>query len=73
MLAVAVVLGVLSGLAGIVLQGATAGGTSFWSALDPGVVREVLGTRFGRIWGLRVLVWLVLGTVLAAGASAAPT
>jgi copper transport protein len=71
MLAVAVVLGVLSGLAGIVLQGATAGGTSFWSALDPGVVREVLGTRFGRIWGLRVIVWLVLGTVLAAGASAA--
>jgi copper transport protein len=71
MLTVAVVLGVLSGLAGIVLQGATAGGTSFWSALDPGVVREVLGTRFGRIWGLRVLVWLVLGTVLAAGASAA--
>ena len=59
MLTVAVVLGVLSGLAGIVLQGATAGGTSFWSALDPGVVREVLGTRFGRIWGLRVLVWLV--------------
>jgi len=71
MLTVAVVLGVLSGLAGIVLQGATAGGTSFWSALDPGVVREVLGTRFGRIWGLRVLVWLVLGTVLAAGASEA--
>jgi len=34
-------------------------------------VREVLGTRFGRIWGLRVLDWLVLGTVLAAGASAA--
>ena len=71
MLTVAVVLGVVSGLAGIVLQGATAAGTSVWSALDPSVVREVLGTRFGRIWGLRVLDWLVLGTVLAAGASAA--
>ncbi len=70
MLAVAVVLGVVSGAAGIVLQGATAGGTSFWSALDPSVVREVLGTRFGRIWGLRVLDWLVLGTVLAAGVGA---
>jgi copper transport protein len=69
MLTIAVVLGVLSGAAGIVLQGATASGTSFWSALDPSVVREVLGTRFGRIWGLRVLDWLVLGTVLAAGAA----
>jgi copper transport protein len=71
MLAVAVVLGVVSGVAGVVLQGATAAGTSFWSALDPSVVREVLGTRFGRIWGLRVLDWLVLGTVLTAGAGAA--
>jgi copper transport protein len=70
MLTVAVVLGVVSGAAGIVLQGATAGGTSFWSALDPSVVREVLGTRFGRIWGLRLFDWLVLGTVLAAGAGA---
>ena len=44
-------------------------GTSFWSALDPTVVREVLGTRFGTIWGLRVIAWLLLGGVLAAGAS----
>jgi copper transport protein len=70
MLAGAVVLGVLSGAAGIVLQGATAGGTSFWSALDPGVVREVLGTRFGRVWGLRLVDWLLLGTALAAGVGA---
>jgi copper transport protein len=70
MLTVAVVLGVVAGVAGIVLQGATAGGTTFWSALDPSVVREVLGTRFGRIWGLRVLDWVVLGTVLAAGVGA---
>jgi copper transport protein len=70
MLALAVVLGIVAGVAGIVLQGATAGGTTFWSALDPGVVREVLGTRFGRIWGLRVLDWIVLGTVLAAGVGA---
>jgi len=70
MLTLAVLLGIVSGVAGIVLQGATAGGTTFWSALDPGVVREVLGTRFGRIWGLRVLDWLVLGTVLAAGVGA---
>ena len=47
-------LGVVAGAAGIVLQGATAGGTSFWAALDPSTVREVLGTRFGTVWGLRV-------------------
>jgi copper transport protein len=69
MLATAVVLGIVAGVAGIVLQGATAGGTSFWSALDPSVVREVLGTRFGRVWGLRVLDWVLLGSILAAGAA----
>jgi copper transport protein len=69
LLAVAIALGVLAGAAGIVLQGATAAGTSFWAALDPSVVREVLGTRFGTVWGLRVVAWLVLGTILlAAGA-----
>ncbi len=65
----AVGLGVVSGALGIVLQGATASGTSFWSALDTSVVREVLGTRFGTIWGLRVIAWLALGGVLLAGAS----
>ncbi len=65
----AVGLGVVSGALGIVLQGATASGTSFWSALDTSVVREVLGTRFGTIWGLRVIAWLALGGVLVAGAS----
>jgi copper transport protein len=54
---------------GIVLQGATAAGSTFWSALDASVVREVLGTRFGTVWGLRVLAWLTLGGVLLAGAS----
>jgi copper transport protein len=65
----AVALGVFSGAVGIVLQGATASGTSFWSALDASIVREVLGTRFGTVWGLRVIAWLLLGSVLLAGAS----
>ena len=52
-------------------QGATAGGTSFWSALDPRVVREVLGTRFGRDLGPAASSsGSSLGTVLAAGAGA---
>ncbi|HMJ35559.1 MAG TPA: copper resistance protein CopC [Baekduia sp.] len=58
-------IGLVAGAAGIVLQGATAAGTSFWSALDPGTVREVLGTRFGTVWGLRLADLAVLGAVLA--------
>ncbi len=53
-------LGVLAGLVGLVCQGATAGATSVWSALDPGVIGDVLGTRFGHVWGLRVLAFAVL-------------
>ena len=56
---VAVAVGVVTSALGLVLQGATAaGGSSFWSALDSDVVRDVLGTRFGTVWGLRLLVWL---------------
>jgi copper transport protein len=58
-------LGVVSGLAGIVLQGATAGATSAWAALAPGVVGDVLGTRFGHVWGVRVLAFAVLAGALA--------
>ena len=58
-------LGVVSGCAGIVLQGATAGATSAWSALSPSVVGDVLGTRFGHVWGVRVLAFVALAGALA--------
>lgn len=57
-------LGLLAGVVGIVGQGALAGGTSFWSALDPDVVREVLHTRFGTVWALRLADLVLLGAVL---------
>jgi len=53
------------GAAGIALQGATAGATSAWEALAPRVVGDVLGTRFGHVWGLRMLAFGALGGVLA--------
>jgi copper transport protein len=59
-------LGVVAGAAGIVLQGATAGGTSFWAALDPSTVREVLGTRFGTVWGLRVADFALIAALVVA-------
>ena len=55
--------GLLSAAAAIVLQGATAGGTSVWAALDPTVVGDVLATRFGLVWSLGLLAWLWLGGV----------
>jgi copper transport protein len=64
LLAVTVAVGAISAALGIVFQGATAAGVSFWSALDSSVWQEVLHTRFGSIWGPRVLVWLGLGAVL---------
>jgi copper transport protein len=49
LLLIALVAGVFGEAAQIVFQGANAGGTSFWSALDPDVIREVLDTRFGTV------------------------
>jgi copper transport protein len=63
--AVALATGVLTAALGLVLQAATAGGTSFWSALDPSVVREVLDTRAGRGWLARLVAWLALGAAVA--------
>jgi copper transport protein len=66
LIVIAIVTGVLSGALGIVFQGATAAGVSFWSALKSETVKEVLGTRWGTVWSIRVLVWLSLGAVLTA-------
>ena len=68
LLVVAAGVGAASTAAGIVLEGATAAGTSFWSALDERIVREVLSTDFGTMWALRLGAWLLLGAGLAATA-----
>jgi copper transport protein len=55
-----------AGAAGVVvLQGATAAGISGWSALDPAIVRETLGTRVGGVWGAAVPVWLAAAALFA--------
>lgn len=66
LLVVAVAAGVLCGLAALVLQGAIAGGTSAWAALSPGVLGEVLQTRFGEVTALRTAGWLVFAGLLGA-------
>ncbi len=58
--------GALSAVLAIGLEGATGEGVSLWSAARASVIRDVLATRFGVVWGLALLVWLgVAGTVLA--------
>jgi copper transport protein len=57
--------GVAAGALGIVAQGAVAGGTTVWSAIDPGVIEDVLSTRFGTVWGLRIVAFAGLLGLLA--------
>ena len=61
----AAAIGAVGGIAAIVLQGATAGVTSGWGALQPSVVGDVLGTRFGGVWGLRVLAFALVAVAVA--------
>ena len=51
--------GAISGALAVVLQGAAAGGTAVWDALDASVIGDVLETRFGVFWGLGVPAWLL--------------
>lgn len=69
-IALAAALGILAGVAGIALQGAVAAGTSAWAALDAGVLRDVLATRFGWVWALRIAAFAVLGALVAARSGA---
>jgi len=62
----AIALGIAVGLLGILLQGASAAGVSLWASLKGPIVSDTLKSRFGEVWGLRALVWAVLGLVLAA-------
>ena len=64
LLLVAVLLGLLVSVLGVLLQGASAAGVSLWSSLNHTIVSDTLGTRFGRIWGLRAVDWALLGGLL---------
>ncbi|HLL92545.1 MAG TPA: CopD family protein [Solirubrobacteraceae bacterium] len=66
LLGVAVVLGVVVSVLGILLQGASAAGVSLWSSLKSTIVQNTLESRFGEVWGLRAIDWLALGLLLVA-------
>lgn len=63
-LGVAVALGALVSVLGILLQGASAAGVSLWSSLKATVVESTLEGRFGEAWGVRALDWMLLGVLL---------
>lgn len=60
LLIAAVVSGLITSAVAIPLQGAVASGTDFWSALDPGVIGDVIDTRFGTVVALRLIAWLLV-------------
>lgn len=64
LLAGAVVLGVTVSVLGVLLQGASAAGVSLWSSLQSTILKDTLESRFGEVWGLRAIDWLLLGGLL---------
>ena len=70
LLAVAGGLGLVSALAALPLQAATAAGTTFWDGL--GEIGAVLDTRFGTVWGLGAIAWVAVLAVAVGVPAAAP-
>jgi copper transport protein len=66
LLALAVVLGALVSVLGVLLQGASAAGVSLWSSLKGSIVQNTLESRFGEVWGSRAIDWVLLGALLLA-------
>lgn len=66
LLLAAAVTGLVSGALMIVLQGATADGSSVLDVLDATILGDVLGTRVGTVWAIREGAWLVVLALLLA-------
>jgi copper transport protein len=64
--AAAIVLGVIVSVLGVLLQGASAAGVSLWSSLKGSIIENTLDSRFGTVWGLRAVDWLLLGVLFLA-------
>ncbi len=64
--ACAIALGVGASVLGVLLQGASAAGVSLWRSLQSTIVADTLESRFGEVWGLRAIDWLLIGAILLA-------
>jgi copper transport protein len=70
---VAAGVGFVTALLGLAFQAATAGGTSLWSALSSSGLSDVLGTRFGHVWGAAAVLWLLLAVLTVVRLRPVPT
>ncbi len=60
----AIGLGVIVSVLGVLLQGASAAGVSLGASLKGTIISDTLHSRFGEVWGLRAIDWLLLGVPL---------
>jgi copper transport protein len=60
----AVLLGFAVSVLGILLQGTSASGASLWTSIKGTVLSDTLQTRFGTVWAVRAVDWLLLGALL---------
>jgi copper transport protein len=60
-LTIVALFGALSAVAAVVLEAASAAGISFWAALKPSILQDVLGTKFGTFWTIAAAAWFVVG------------
>ena len=65
MLLAAALVGALSALAALVLEAAEAAGISGFSAINSTILREEVATRFGTVWALGAVAWLLFGGCVA--------
>jgi len=65
LLLIAAAAGVLSAAAALALEAAEGAGVTFWSALKPRLVGDVIGTRFGTVWLIAGLCWVLVGALVA--------
>ncbi|MGH2911714.1 MAG: copper resistance CopC/CopD family protein [Solirubrobacteraceae bacterium] len=63
---IAIVLGVIVSVLGVLLQGAIAAGVSLWGSLKSSIINDTLDSRFGEVWGARAIDWVLLGVLLLA-------
>ena len=72
LLAGAAVAGVASAAAARVLEAAEGAGVTFWSALRPRLLGDVIGTRFGTVWLIGAICWALIGVTVMLARTAAP-
>lgn len=64
--------GALSAAAALALEAAEGAGVTFWSALKPRLIGDVVGTRFGTVWLIGGLCWILVGALALAMRRATP-